>query len=239
MNESKDEGGFDLIGFGKIANAIPQKVYERAAGTLLKTFEDLTAPITETTGGLGRYLRQKFDNMVDAEKAIATYVVELAIARASRRMESKGGVIVPPQSSKTFVRSIEEASQETEPLLHEMWVNLIASQLANGISHPHFVEILAHFSPAEARLLIELVPMEGVGEHGGGYISMGDFGFEYWLPRADAEPRPWSISCLLLFDFAFINGLAMKDPKNTNTTILYRNQLGSAFLEAVSPSAYD
>lgn len=46
--------GLDLVGLGRVAEAIPKEVYERSAATLLKTFEDLTAPITESASGLGR-----------------------------------------------------------------------------------------------------------------------------------------------------------------------------------------
>ena len=59
----------------------------------------------------------------------------------------------PPVSTKTFVKAIEEASKESDPLLHEMWANLLASQLVEETCHPHFVQILSHFSPAEAKLL--------------------------------------------------------------------------------------
>jgi hypothetical protein len=239
MPSPKDNDGLDVVGFGKIAKAIPPKVYELTATTLVTTFQALTAPITETTSGLGRYLRQKFDNMVDAEKAIATYTVEQAVIRARRRLATTGRELLPPPSSKTFVRSIEEASKETDPLLHEMWVNLITSQITSDKCHPHFVEILSHFSPAEARLLAELVTESEVGENEGGYITIGEFAFDSWVPRADADPRPWSISCTLLFDFAFINLLSPKGPTKNDTTILYRTKLGSAFLSAVSPSPDD
>jgi hypothetical protein len=234
MSDSRNDEGLDIAGFGKIAKAIPPKVYEVSATTLLTTFQQLTAPITETTSGLGRYLQQKFDNMVDAEKAIATYTVAKAIAKARKRLEAEGSPLFAPPSSKSFVRSIEEASKETDPLLHEMWTNLIAGQLTSGACHPHFVERLSHFSPAEARLLTEVLPYAEVRESGVGYISIGELGFDYWVPLAEGEPQPWSLSCNILIDFAFIDGLIPQVDTVPKAIILYRTKLGSAFLAAVS-----
>ena len=37
--------------------------------TVLTMLEQLASPVTEATVGLGRYVKQKFDNMVDVEKA--------------------------------------------------------------------------------------------------------------------------------------------------------------------------
>jgi hypothetical protein len=237
MSDQNEDKSIDIVGFGKIAKAIPPKVYEQTTKTLLTTFQQLTAPITETTGGLGRYLKQKFDNMVDAEKAIATYTVEKALARAKSKLDAEHKSLLPPPSTKTFVRSIEEAAKETDPLLHEMWANLIASQLSSGTCHPHFVEILSHFTPEEAKLLISLSPLDQVGENDGGYLTIGDYDFESWVPHSNATPVPWSISCTLLFDFAFISGLVPKGQNGQKTTLLYRTKLGTAFLEAVSPPA--
>lgn len=235
MTKSTDNEGLDIAGFGKVAKAIPPSVYERSATTLLTAFQQITAPITETTSGLGRYLRQKFDNMVEAEKALATYTVEAAIAKAKERAKIAGVEVHPPESSKSFVKAIEEASKETDPLLHEMWANLIASQLSDNSCHPHFVEVLSHFGPAEARLLISLVPLSEVGENDGGYLSASDDAFEYWMPKAGDEPRPWSVSCILLREFRFADLVAPKGSKPDRTTILYRTTLGAAFLAAVSP----
>lgn len=235
MTSSNDNEGLDIAGFGKIAKAIPPKVYERSASTLLTAFQQLTAPITETTGGLGRYLKQKFDNMVEAEKAIATYTVEKAITRAKERTQIAGRQIHPPANSKSFVKAIEEASKETDPLLHEMWANLIASQLSDDACHPHFVEVLPHFSPAEAQLLISLVTLSDVGENDGGYFSASDDAFHFWMSKAGDEPRPWSISCILLQEFRFADIAAPKGSKPESTAILYRTTLGSKFLSAVSP----
>jgi len=222
MNENKDNNSLDITGFGKIAKAIPDQVYIRSAKTLLITFEKLTAPITETTAGLGRYLRQKFDNMVEAEKAIATYTVEKAIIKARSKAEKTGRLVRPPLHPKSFVKAVEESSKETDPLLHEMWVNLLASQLIDDQSHPHFVEILPHFSQNE-----------------GGYIFFTYDSFNYWIRKnGDSDLNKWTVSCVLLCESHFADILAPekdKYEKEKHVTILYRTVSGQSFLDAVTP----
>jgi hypothetical protein len=236
MDEKKDYEGLDIVGFGKIAKAIPEKVYDRSTKTLLTTFENLTAPITEATAGFGRYLRQKFDNMVEAEKAIATYTVEKAIERARSKANKTGRLVRPPLHPKSFVKSVEEASKETDPLLHEMWANLLASQLIDDQSHPHFVEILPHFSPAEAHILISLLPKSEVGKHGGAYLSFTYDSFEHWIRKiGDSKLNKWTLSCVLLCEFHFADILAPAGNYARNVTLLYRTASGEAFLDAVTP----
>jgi hypothetical protein len=146
----------DLAGAGKFASAIPKEVYEQSATTLLTTFQKLTAPFTETSSGLGRYIRQKFDNMVEAEKAVATFALQRALHRAEQKCVRAGVQLRVPQHPKSFVAAIEEASKETEPTLHEMWVNLLASQLSEDLCQPSFVQIIQQLTPAEARILVQI-----------------------------------------------------------------------------------
>lgn len=237
MPDSSNNDGLDIHGFSKIAKEIPPAVYEHTATVLLSTFQKLTSPITETTSGLGRYLRQKFDNMVDAEKAIAVYTIEKAITRAKEKAQLTRRALHSPESSKTFVKAVEEASKEMDPLLHEMWANLIASQLIEETCHPHFVEILPHFSPAEAKLLISLLPLDEVGEHGGGYLLGSGDSFEQWMAKSDGDLKPWSISCELLYQFRFADLIAPKGGKPKHAAILYRTTLGSAFLSVVTTTS--
>jgi hypothetical protein len=235
MTQHFDNEGLDIAGFGKLAKAIPPKVYDRTAAALVTTFQQLVAPLTASTAGLGRYLSQKFDNMVAAEKAIATYTVEKAVRRAKARAELAGRHLVPPSHPKSFVRAIEEASKETDPLLHEMWVNLLASQvIGDSMSHPHFVETLPHFSPAEARLLASLLPRSEIGENDGGYLLFSYDGFTHWMRTNGGPPNPWTISCVLLCEFHFADVLAPKGDDEKGTTILYRTSTGAAFLDAVT-----
>jgi hypothetical protein len=235
MADEQRDDGLDVAGFGKIAKAIPPKVYERTSAALLTTFQQVIAPITESTSGLGRYIRQKFDNMVEAEKAIATYTLEKAVARAKVEAARSGKALHGPSHPKTFVKTVEEASKETDPLIHEMWTNLLASQLTDDVTHPHFVEVLSHFSSAEARLLISLLLRPEIGENDGEYLGVDYDWVTYWIPRHGAEQRPWTISCRILCEFNFAKIVGPKGGKPDGTAILFRTVLGAAFLSAVSP----
>src|SRR3569833_2392674 len=139
----------------------------------------------------------------------------------------------PPPHPISFVRAIEEASKETDPLLHEMWANLLASQLVDDVCHPHFVEVLPHFGPGEARLLISLLPKSRVGENGGGYLLYYPDSFRHWICKAGGDLNPWTFSCELLIEFRFADLLSPK-PDDDAVTIIYRTDSGDAFLAAVS-----
>jgi len=224
----------DLAGIGRIAEAIPDHVYERSIDTICDTFEALIAPLTETTTGWGRILHQKFDNMVKAQKAAACYTIKQAIDKAKRKAEKMKTDVRSPIHPKSFIRSIEEASIETDPTLHEMWENILASQLVDDNFHPHYVELLSHFSPAEAKLLNMLVLKNEVGDHDGGYMTFDLNKEGDWIRKVgDKEIRQWDIPCLLLCQFNLAGVLAAGN-KHEYITILYRTSLGQRLLEAVS-----
>lgn len=237
MSKENNEG-LDLVGLGKVAKAIPPEVYTQSTTALIDTFHKLVAPITETTSGFGRYIRQKFDNMVEVEKALATYSVQNAVAKANSKASKTGKPLITPIHPKSFIRSVEEASKETDPFLHEMWENLLADQLTNEKFHPHFVEVLPHFSPAEAKLLISLLPRREIGENGGVYIQFSDDSFSHWVRQAgDQQLNEWNYSCILLYEFRFVDVVGPKKgtyPKEDRVTILYRTEAGDLFLSAVS-----
>ena len=235
-NDKKD--GLDLVGLGKVAKAIPPEVYTQSTHAIIETFNKIVAPITETTSGFGRYIRQKFDNMVDVEKALATYSVQNAVSNAKAKASKSGTSIIAPVHPKSFIKSVEEASKETDPLLHEMWENLLADQLTNEQFHPHFVEVLPHFSPAEAQLLVSLLPRNEIGENVSGYLHFADDSFKHWVRRSgDKELNEWSYSCILLYEFRFADVLSpIKEDyrKEDQVTVLYRTVAGNSFLSAVS-----
>ncbi|MDY6935959.1 MAG: Abi-alpha family protein [Spirochaetota bacterium] len=236
--DDKNSDGLDLAGVGKVAKAIPPEVYIHSASSVIEIFKKLTAPITETTSGFGRYIRQKFDNMVEVEKALATNSIQSAIGKAESKCKTSGTKIIKPIHEKSFIKSIEEASKETDPTLHEMWTNLLADQLTNINFHPHFVEILPHFSPSEAKLLLSLLPIEKIGENGGRYITNSDDSFKYWVRNSGEEIlNKWDYSCVLLLEFKFADILGTQEGqyrKEDKVTLFYRTNAGNTFLSAVS-----
>jgi len=235
---SGEGGEMDLVGLGKVAEAIPDEVYIQTSEAVTGTFKKLVAPITETTAGFGRLIQQKFDNMVDVEKSLATYSVQRALTKAEAKARKRGVPIIAPVHPKSFVKAIEEASKETDPLLHEMWSSLLADQLINENFHPNFVGMLANFSPAEARLLMSLLSKGEIRGDDGGYISFTDDAFKHWVrqPRED-DLNEWDYSCILLHEFRLANILAPKIgdySEEDSVTILYRTEAGNTFLSAVS-----
>ena len=237
-NDKNNNEGLDLVGIGKVAKAIPSEVYTQSTTYVIETFNKITAPITETTSGFGRYIKQKFDTMVEAEKALATYTVQNAINKAEEKANKSGKALITPVHPKSFIKSLEEASKETDPTLHEMWENLLADQLTNKNFHPHFVEILPHFSPMEAKLLLSLNPKDKIGDNGGSYLSYSDDSFKNWVRDAgDKQLNEWNYSCILLLEFKFADILAPKQEqysKEDSVTILHRTNAGETFLAAVS-----
>ena len=234
-----DDQGVDIFGLGKIASAIPDSVYKVSASTLVKTFENLLAPITETTSGLGRYVHQKFANMVAAEKAIAVYTIGEAVHKAQERSRKAGITISAPASTKTFVKAIEEASREDDAVLHEMWANLLASQLIDQACPPFFVELLSSLGKPEALILLELLPLEELGPHIGGYFGIGDYAFTHWARQSAGPFHPWSVSCTLLIQLGLASMVGPFNSDTQNLVLLYRSKLGTAFLAAAAPPPED
>ncbi|MCD8401407.1 Abi-alpha family protein [Tenacibaculum finnmarkense] len=231
-NETENKGrSLDLIGLGETAKAIPKEVYTATTNAIISKFSDIVSPITETTSGIGRYIRQKFDNMVEAEKVIAAVTLENAINKAKNQSD-----LIKPKHLKSFINSFEEASKESDPLLHEMWENLIASQLIESEFHPHFAKILSHFSPAEANLLLNLNEYKDLGEDFSYYLGNPISFKNYVIKNHDQKLNNWTYSCELLVEFGFAavaapNREIYKD--EDHVTILHRTSLGNKFLKTV------
>ncbi len=232
-NMEKDNKGFDLMGFGKTAKAIPKEVYIETTRTLIDSFIKIVSPITETTSGFGRYLRQKFDNMVEAEKAIGAYTIQKAIEKAEMK-----GTVLPPKHTKSFINSFEEASKETDPILHEMWENILANQLIDSKFHPRYVNILSNFSSSEANLLLMLNPLNELGKDFSIYLGSPRDNFDHYVKKNhDMNLYKWTYSCNVLLEFELAEVISPNKGiynKTDRVTILYRTNSGTRFLEAVT-----
>lgn len=136
----------------ELAESVPAESWNRIVETACETFEKVVAPLTETTAGAGRLIEAKFDRMVEAEKVIAAENIEEAKARAeTSEREPKRD----PQPSM-IIQIMEESSGETDPNLRELWINLLANEMAGNATHPEFVRILNRMSPSDAKLLIDV-----------------------------------------------------------------------------------
>lgn len=237
MSDEKNEKsgtGFDIVGLGKAAEAIPKEVYTEVTRGLIENFNKIISPITEITSGVGRYIRQKFDNMVELEKALAAHTLQKAIQKA----ESMGDIL-PMTNLKTFITSIDESSRETDPLLHEMWVNILASQLVNTDFHSQYVNILSNFSAREANLLMKLNSFEELGHGLEFYFGSNSDSFLNFVFRdGDVDIHEWTYSCNILLQFGLVEvgGPTSEDFYKTEdaVTVLYRTKWGDKFLSVVA-----
>lgn len=233
------KGGLDLLGLGKLAKAIPPEVYRQGTKSVVKTFDSLVAPLTQATDGVGRLIRQTFDNWVDERKAIGTVMIQHAVIRAQERAEKQGKTLRPPNHPKTFLRTLEEGSLETDSVVREMWVNLLASQLVDRNSHPRFVSILSELGPEEARLLLTLKPLDKDPRltHflGGGNAHLG--GKSDWTADLDQPGQPWNLSVTILCQQSLANiaPQVKQEGKSKHPLFLFLTLFGKDFMAVVAP----
>ncbi len=227
---SEEEKSLDLIGLGKLAKEIPDEVFTKASDTTWNAFEKLISPITETTSGLGRYIKQIFDNMVEVEQSLLSYSME----NARKKMEAKGISECRVSHPKTIVRIMEEVSKETDSLLNELWTNLICTELETGKAHPFYVNILSSISQDEARLLQSLNSFSDIG----GYKSnvlMPSRAIRRYSSRSGGEEYCWNLSCSLLLDLGLAEPVVPDTHENGGSTvILYLTKVGQEFIKSVS-----
>ena len=183
MTEDKS---IDIVGVGKLAEAIPDESWNQIVDTACNTFEKLLAPITSVTGGVGRLINAKFERLVDAEKLLATQLLERASNKASNRVSESSGT---PRAS-IIIKVIESSSTETDETLQELWSNLLANELVNNSIHPEFIQILSRLSSTDAYRLVELAerskPPQKVA------LSFKVFGFEINLKDTLEEPTDFT-----------------------------------------------
>jgi len=149
---SDDDKSLDLTGLGKVAKAIPASSWNRIVKTVCDTFSDLIAPITETSSGLGRLIRSKFDGLVDVQKVLAADAMRRAknkVERAERKPKNR------PKSA-VLVVALEKASIESDDTLRDIWANLIANEILENEVHPEFPRILERLSSKDAVTLAEI-----------------------------------------------------------------------------------
>ena len=148
MSEDKS----DLTGISEIAKAIPDKSWNRMVKTACTTFENLLSPITQTTGGLGRLIKAKFDNLVDGEKVLVTET----FSKANEKVEKSGKEPGATQNLNVIIRVIEESSRQTDQKIRDLWSNLLANEIIDGTVHPEVVSILSRLSSSDAKVLAEI-----------------------------------------------------------------------------------
>ena len=198
--------------------------------TITTTFKKLIAPITETTFGWGRYIKQKFDNMVEIEKSLFIYSLQKAYDKAAKK---KLNVVHIP-NPKNLIKIMEEVSKETDPLLNALWTNLLCSQLIDQRSHPFFINILSNLSAKEAVLLESLNSFNDIGEIAKN-IRIDRQQITSWVNKNGGIEKNWDFSCSLLCEFGLTKTVTPSIRKQgQGKVILYRTVIGEEFLKAVT-----
>ena len=147
-----DDGGLDLVGAGKLAKAIPAKAWVQLVDTACTTFKAALAPLTATTSGIGRLVEAKFDRLIDAEKILAAETMKRATEKMSNSKHTPSGTA----KANIVIAVVESSANETEPILRELWANLLAQELVSGTVHPEIPKVLARLSSSDAQLLAQI-----------------------------------------------------------------------------------
>ena len=229
-------GKLDIVGAGKLAEAIPAESWNQVVNTACDTFKSLLAPLTSVTSGTGRLISARFDRLVDGEKLLATQMLESASKKAS---DSTSKSDKAPRASM-IIKVIEASSTETDETLQELWSNLLANELVDNSIHPEFIQILSRLSSTDAYRLIELAersdPPKKVT------LSFKIFGFE--LNLRDIVEEPTDFTNIHLSNLGLIERPTVEVIKNGR--IEYHSAVywsltvvGEAFISAVTNPAIE
>lgn len=141
--------GLDLTGIGALGKAMPAKAWNELISTACSTFKQCIAPITSTTGGIGRLIEAKFDKMLEPEKLLCS----MCLLEATQKIEEYDKAISGKSKSKVVLAALEESATQTEEAIHHLWSNLLANELIGGDVHPEIPRILARLCTEDAVLL--------------------------------------------------------------------------------------
>src|ERR1051326_7182146 len=104
MSENKS---FDLVGLGKAVEAIPEAAWSEMVHAATDTFRSIVRPITALTGGVGEWLEQKFDNLVEVEKVFLAD----GLAKAKQKLDASSRSVSPSQNLATLGQLVEGVSR--------------------------------------------------------------------------------------------------------------------------------
>jgi hypothetical protein len=160
-------GDLDMTGIGKAMQAIPNKSYNMVVSTATSTFRSVLRPITATTEGAGRYIEACFDEWTDRKKVAAAAALKAAAEKADEANKERN----PTPYARVLVLALDAATDDGDPLISELWQNLIANELTSGGVHPRFVRILRDLAPSDAHRLVKLVEETEVRKHKGWLLT--------------------------------------------------------------------
>lgn len=94
--------------------------------------------------------------LVDAEKILAAE----AVVKAQDKVVKSKRVPSAQSNASIIVAAIVASGCQTDPLLRELWSNLLAQEFVTANVHPEFPHILSRLSAADAQLLAQIVDRE-------------------------------------------------------------------------------
>lgn len=147
-----DDTSLDLTGVGNMAKAIPGPAWVKAVETACETFKQCVAPITATTAGTGRLITAKFDSLAEVNKIYAAG----ALAKAREKVKKSKKTPKEAPNVPIINKAIEECSVQTDQVIRELWVNLLAQEMIDGGVHPEFTNILSKLNAEDAHTLVEI-----------------------------------------------------------------------------------
>ncbi|RYM35604.1 DUF4393 domain-containing protein [Brumimicrobium glaciale] len=136
----------------EIAKSIPDSAWNRLVQTACDTFEKAVAPLTESTSGIGRLIKAKFDRLLNEEKVL----VAETFAKAKQKITESSKEMKGHHNLNIVLQVVQESCKQTDEKLRDLWANLLATELTEGGVHPEIVSILKRISSDDARVLLKV-----------------------------------------------------------------------------------
>jgi hypothetical protein len=82
------------------------------------------------------------------------------LSRASEKLKSAKRTRTGTPKAPIILAAIESSASETDPLIRELWANLLAQELDGGRVHPEFPQVLRRLSAQDAHVLSQIAQAE-------------------------------------------------------------------------------
>ena len=147
-----EDKSLDLTGLGKAANAIPPEAWKEMSATASGIVRDIVTPLTAATTGSARLIQGYFDRLVDVQKVKSAEVLR----KAQQKIEASGKAANQNVQARVVIPALENAGLQDDPVLSELWSNLLAQEFTEGNIHPEFAHLLARMTAEDANVLADV-----------------------------------------------------------------------------------
>lgn len=142
----------------QIAKSVPKEAWSQLAKTACETFEKLILPVTATTEGVGRLIQNKFNQLSDEQKVIATKCMQEAESKTRLRVQKRNVVVKPA----VVYEALDNTDNQTDETIRTLWSNLLANEFAGGSVHPEIAKLLSKLTTQDAILLVKIAEKDTV-----------------------------------------------------------------------------